>query len=344
MAEEVRKNTWKKVLTVLTFAMLIALVYFSRKEIGDTISNLGRVNLLLLLSIVFWQIIKNHAFAMLYKDCFDIIKIKVSYASMSKSALELNFVNNVFPSGGVSGFSYFALRMKKLGVSPGKATLVHVLRWVTVFASFQILLFFGVFVLAAAGKASNLTILFASSLTTLLLVSTLAAIYIIGSRSRINSFFTGLTNFLNRVIHWVRPNHPETINVAKAQDMFFDLHDNYLVIRRNYSKLKGPLFYASLANVAELATIYSIYLAFDAPVNVGAVIIAYVVANFAGLISVLPGGVGVYEGLMTAVMASAGVPPSVSIPAIIMYRVLTSIIQLPIGYYFYQQAINSSKK
>ena len=78
--------------------------------------------------------------------------------------------------------------------------------------------------------------------------------------------------------------------------------------------------------------------------NIGAIIIAYVVANFAGLISVLPGGVGVYEGLMTAVMASAGIPPSTSIPATIMYRVLTSAIQLPPGYYFYQKAVGKMGK
>lgn len=344
MAEEVKKNTWKKVLTGLTLAFLVLIVYFSRSEIGETVGNLGRVNVLILLLILFWQLVKNHAFAMLYKGCFEILNADVSYRSMSKAALELNFVNNVFPSGGVSGFSYFALRMKQDGVSTGKSTLVHVLRWVTVFASFQFLLFLGVFILAAAGKASNLTILFASTLTTLLLVITILAVYIIGSRRRINSFFTWITQVLNRLIHFVRPKHPETINIASAQSVFFDLHDNYLVIRKNYKKLKAPLFYAQMANVAELATIYCIYLAFDSYVNIGAIIIAYVVANFAGLISVLPGGVGVYEGLMTAVLATAGVAPSVSIPATIMYRVLTSAIQLPPGYYYYHKAINRSDK
>jgi uncharacterized protein (TIRG00374 family) len=83
-----------------------------------------------------------------------------------------------------------------------------------------------------------------------------------------------------------------------------------------------------------------VFLAFGETVNPGAVIIAYAVANFAGLVSVLPGGVGIYEALMTAVLATAGVPPAVSIPVIIMYRILTMIIQLPIGYYFYHKFVN----
>jgi hypothetical protein len=45
---------------------------------------------------------------------------------------------------------------------------------------------------------------------------------------------------------------------------------------------------------------------------------------------------------MVAVLATAGVPPGISIPATVMYRVLTSALQLPPGYYFYQKAIDDT--
>ena len=88
---------------------------------------------------------------------------------------------------------------------------------------------------------------------------------------------------------------------------------------------------------------YVVYIAFGHWVNPGAVILAYAIANFAGFISVLPGGVGVYEALMTGVMAIAGVPAAVSIPVVVMYRVLNTAIQLPPGYYFYQKALHEDK-
>ena len=75
--------------------------------------------------------------------------------------------------------------------------------------------------------------------------------------------------------------------------------------------------------------------------NFGAVILAYSVANFAGLVSVLPGGVGVYEALMTAVLVAAGVPAALSIPVTVMYRVLSMGIQLPAGFYFYHKALRA---
>jgi uncharacterized protein (TIRG00374 family) len=80
-----------------------------------------------------------------------------------------------------------------------------------------------------------------------------------------------------------------------------------------------------------------VYVAFGHWVNLGAVILAYAVANFAGLISVLPGGVGVYEGLMTLVLAAGGVPPAISLPATVMYRVLNTLLQVPPGYYLYHK-------
>jgi hypothetical protein len=45
---------------------------------------------------------------------------------------------------------------------------------------------------------------------------------------------------------------------------------------------------------------------------------------------------------MATVLASAGIPVSVSIPVIIMYRVLTIVLQLPLGYYLYNRAVQDN--
>lgn len=105
--------------------------------------------------------------------------------------------------------------------------------------------------------------------------------------------------------------------------------------------MKRPLLYALLANLTEVAAVYVVYIAFGKFVNPGAVILGYAVANFAGLVSVLPGGVGVYEGLMTAVQSAGGIPAALSLPVTIMYRVVNMSAQLPIGYCFYQKALRT---
>lgn len=348
MSEEEEKNRtskrWRLILTWVTLIALVLLVYLLRDEILQTLEDIQRVNGWLLGLIIFWQVLNYHSYTVLYRDLFRILGKKIPYKPMYKIMLELNFVNHVFPSAGVSGFSYFSVRMKTLGISAGKSTLVQMMRFITVFISFQLLLVLGLLALAINGKANDVTILVASSIATLIIVGTLLMAYIVGSRSRIDSFLTLATKFLNRLIQFVRPKHPETINIEASRKFFLELHENYVILTKDYSKLRGPLLWALVANITEVATIYMVYLAFDSPVNIGAVILAYAVANFAGLISVLPGGIGVYEALMTAVLVTAGVPAALSIPVTIMYRVLTLAIQLPPGYYFYHQALNKKAK
>jgi len=329
MSQQKSNKKWQVILNGMTFVGLGALIVFSYDQIGETLHNLSDVMWWILLFMIVWQLLNYHSYTGLYRNLYSILGNKIAYWPMYKAAVELNFVNHVFPSAGVAGFSYFAFRMKQEGAPASKSTLIQMMRFALVFISFQILLFCGVVALAMEGKANNFTILVAGSIGTALAIGTLLAMYVAGSKTRINSFTVGLTRLLNKLISYVRPKHPETISVEWVRNLFLG----------NIGGLKKPFLYSFCANFTEVATIYMVFLAFGQPVNIGAVILAYAVANFAGLISILPGGIGVYEALMAGVLAVAGVPPSIGVPATVMYRILSMAIQLPPGYYFYQKSI-----
>lgn len=338
------KHHWKLILNWVTLAALVVLIYASRHQLGATIGNLGRVNGWALLLIFPVEFLNYHAQTRLYQRLFRLVGNKLSYKFLFRTSLELNFVNHVFPSGGVTGISYFSLRLRQGDeISAGKATLIHIMKLALTFLSFELLIIIGLLSLAIMGRVSNLTILVAASVSTLLLVGTFGFAYIVGSKRRINGFFTAVTQGLNRLIQVVRPKYPETISINKARGVFNDFHDNYQQLKANLSDLKAPFWYAFLANLTEVMALYVFYIAFGHLVNIGAVILAYAVANFAGLISVLPGGIGIYEALMTAVLATAGVPAGVSLPITIMYRVVNTLIQIPPGYYLYQRAISQGE-
>jgi uncharacterized protein (TIRG00374 family) len=297
---------------------------------------------LLLLIPVEW--LNYHAQARLYQGLFNMVGNKLSYRFLFETSLELNFVNNVFPSGGVSGISYFGMRMRSdtEKITGGRATLVHVIKLALLFLSFELLLIIGLLFVSIGGRANNFVILVAGSLSTLLLVGTVAFVMIIGHERRIRATFTFVTLTLNRLIHLVRPSKPETINLERTRMAVDELHHNYKMIERRYRELKAPFWWAFVANVAEVAAVYVVYVAFGHWVNPGSVIIAYSVANFAGLVSVLPGGVGIYEALMTGVLVATGVPAALSLPVTVMYRILNMLIQLPPGYVYYHRTLHRS--
>lgn len=338
------RQHWKLILNIVTIVALVLLAYAIRHDLADTMENIKQVNAWALLLLLPLQALNYHGQTKLYGNLFTIVGNKLDYKFLYKTALELNFVNHVFPSGGAAGISYFGLRLKNGEITAAKATLIQVMKLALTFLAFEVLLVVGMLSLAAMGRVNNLTILVGAVLSTLLLVGTLTFAYIVGSKARISHFFTGVTKFLNRLIQLVRPKHPETINISRARHVFNDFHDNYQLLRQSLPQLKAPFGWAVLMNATEILSIYVVFLAFGEFINIGAVILAYGVANFAGLISVFPGGVGIYEFLMTAVLATAGVPASVSIPVIIMYRVLSTLIQVPPGYYLYQKNLSASQK
>jgi uncharacterized protein (TIRG00374 family) len=330
------REHWKLLLNFLTIIALGVLVIAIRGQLADTVENLFRVHAWALLLIIPIEFLNYDAQARLYKSLFGIVGNKLGYWRMYVASLELNFINNVFPSGGLTGISYFGVRMRGQGITGAKAAVVQL------FLSFEVLIVFGLFCLAIEGHMNDLILLIAGMLTTVLVLGTAGFAFIIGSERRISGFFSWATRALNKIVAPFRKGE-DTINAERAKAVFGDLHQNYMDMRSDKRRLRMPFFWAFMANFWEVAAVYVVYVAFGHLVNVGAVILAYAVANFAGLVSVLPGGVGIYEGLMTLVLTATGVPSRLSLPVTVMYRVVNTVVQLPPGYYFYHKTLHAVK-
>ncbi|HZM63791.1 MAG TPA: lysylphosphatidylglycerol synthase transmembrane domain-containing protein [Candidatus Saccharimonadales bacterium] len=337
------RRNWRTIVTVATIVALVALLIAIREQVIETFNNLGKVHTWLLLLIIPLTLVNYHAQTKMYQGLFRLLGNKLSYGFLFRAALELNFINTVFPSGGVSGISYFGIRLRNQEITGTRASFVHIMKLLLIFVSFEVLLIVGLLIMAIGGKANDVVILVAGSISTLLVVGTFGFWAILRSERRIHATFSFITNALNRLIHIFRRNHPETLSTARAENIVRDLHINYMVIENNYRRLQGPFLWALVLNMSAILSIYVVYIAFDAWVNLGAIILAYSVANFAGLVSVLPGGVGIYEALMTGVLAAAGVPPALSLPVTVMFRVLSTVIQVPPGYILYHQTVNRNK-
>ncbi len=333
------KRNIRTILNIVTFGLLGLVLYAARDQFEAAYENLFNVNLWWVLAVVPLQALNFHIYARMYQHFFKILGNTVPYKFMYRTVLELNFVNHVLPSGGASGFSYFSIAMRKRKVAASKSTLVQTMRFAAIFLSFLLLQFIALLFLGIDGKASNFLVLVAASVTTLLVVGTGLIAFVIGTKSRINSFFTFLTRTLNKIIQIVRPKHPETINIQSAKNLFNEFHDNYMKLRSDMKRLRPSFWHGFFVNLTELLSVYVIFLAFGTVPNFGVVIIAYSVANFAGLLSPLPGGAGAYEFLMVSVLTAGGIPVNIGLPVVVMFRVVALIIQIPIGAYWYHQTL-----
>ena len=106
------KARWKVILNVATFLGLLVLIFAIRHQIAESFRTIGHIRWWWLLLLPVWQLLNYDAYARQNRDLFRILGKELGYKFLYKVNLELNFVNHVFPSGGVSGFSYFSLRLK----------------------------------------------------------------------------------------------------------------------------------------------------------------------------------------------------------------------------------------
>lgn len=326
-------------LNLITVAALLVLLVIVRKQIADAFKKIPDLNLVALAMIIPIQLLSYYAAAKRYQVTLRALGEEVPVPFLYKVGLEMNLVNQVFPSGGVSGFSYLSLRLKSRGVPTAKSTLTQVIFYSLTFGGFIVYLTVAMLLLAVVGQASRLTVLISATLISLVVFGAIVAVYIISDEKRITSFTAFLPKIANRIIGQFRKSKVDTIDIGRIEHLFAALHKDYVLIAQNLRKLTTPLKWSLLFLWCEMATIYSVYVAFGHWVNPGALIIAYAVANIAGLISILPGGVGVYESLMTGVMASAGVDGGLAFSVTVVYRILNMMLFLPIGYWFYSRAL-----
>lgn len=331
---------WKLWLNAVTFIALGIIILLAWHDIVRALSRITELNIWIILLMIPAQFLVYITLAKFFHFFFKAAGVNLSAKQLFAPMLELNFVNHILPSGGVSGFSYLTLRLKQFDVSTAKSTLAQIARFAFTFVCFIALMLVALLLLALEGRTSSLVVLTVSALTFTILFGTGVLLFVIGSETRIAAFTGSLTRMLNRVIHVFRRRHPETISLKNVETTFLELHEDYKLLRGHMGRLRQVLLWGMLVNIAELLLLYLVFVAHGVWVNPGAVIIAFVIANIAGLIAVLPGGVGVYEPLMAGVLISGGVPGTLAVSATLVYRVVALLISLLSGYLLYNRAIH----
>ena len=279
--------------------------------------------------------------------------------------LELNFVNSVFPSGGVSSFSYLGLRLRPLGIKASATMVVQSLRIVLSLISYLPILALGVLALTIDEKIGNWLLLIAVGSFFSIVFICLAGWYLISDAQRIKHlirFLPQIAKWLSRRFFWLRPTKVQQ-TIDKIDRAFLEIRNDYIKIKKNPRQIWSGTRFMFLYNLVDVLTLYMIcwvfYSAFGQPViNFGVVVLAYMFANLAGMIFIFPGGIGAYEFvlILVAKFSQASSPnnnealvlvaPSHEpmIVAALTFRLLKLLISVPVGLFYYQAAIKKKLK
>lgn len=317
-------------------------MYFSRHELQHAWHLLGRLDLSVLILVIPAAAISYLATG---EMTFSYLRQKklISHVkpwTLMRISLELNFVNHVLPSGGLSGISYMNWRLGRFGVSAGKATMAQAVRYVAGFAAMATLLALAVLLVTIDGNVNRWIILMSSILVFVMLAATLGGIYLVRSPRRIQRFSSWITALVNTVVRSLTfGRQAQLLDRRQVQAYFDEMHNDYLEVDRDRRLLVPSYLWGLLFTAMEIAVFCIVFWSLGTPVNPAPVLIAYGIASLAGFIVVTPGGAGAYEALMILVLAIAGVGKGDAIAGIMLSRIILLVTTIGLGYVFYQLSI-----
>lgn len=340
--QKVSLKTW---LSLVTLVLVVVILYAARHELVRAWHLLGQVNIWVLLLLVPTQIISYYAAgAMVFSYLKEKFGLEVNSIESAKIALELNFVNHILPSAGVSGASYMTWRLGKLGVSAGRATLAQVVRFAATFAAFLVLLLVAVVVITLDRGLERIPILVASGLASVIVIGTLLTIYVIQSRVRLHKAAEFITRYANTLGRRLLRRSEPLVSQKDINTFFEDLHNDYLELSHDPTVLKKPFLWGLVFVMSEVSLFWITFWALGTPINPAPLLIAYGLAGFAGSFFFTPGGVGGYEALMVGFLAASGIDKGAVIAATLLSRAILMLLTIISGYYFYQHALNKYGK
>jgi uncharacterized protein (TIRG00374 family) len=329
-------------LSVITLVLIAIIVFFSRHELLQAWKLLEQVNIWILLLLIPGQLLVYYAAG---EMIFSYLRSKKSIDSvkpleLARMSLEMNFVNHVLPSGGVSGISYMTWRLGKHGVAPSRATMAQVVRYVMGSVSFLALLSVAVLAVTIDGNINRVIILVSSALVTGTLAAGVAGIYLVSDERRMRRFSQWLAKTINRAVRKLTFGRTKNVVSYRNIDKYFnEMHYDYIALRQDKAVLLRPFLWGLVFNAADVALFLITFWALGLPVNPAPVLIAYGVATTAGFFVITPGGAGAYEAIMVAFLAIAGLSQGSAIAGIVLTRVIILLGTIGLGYVFYQLSL-----
>lgn len=333
-------------LSIVTVVFVVLVLFLAREDIVQAWRLLQTVDLRIFALIIPLQFLSYYAHGAMI---FSYLRARgdlqgVSWLEQPKMALELNFVNHIFPTAGVSGASYMTWRLSRLGENTARATLAQVVKFAMTFLSFAALLIVAVIAITIDEGITRYILLISSTLVSVIVGGTVFAFYLLGDKRRLERFSDWIDRFLNQRVRKLLRREKPLVSSRDLTVFFNDMHEDFLTLKRSPRTLIKPFIWGTVFNIAEVMMFFVTFLSLGHFVNPASILIAAGIASIVSFFVVTPGGVGGYEAIMILFLTSAGIAASVTVAGVVLARTTLVILTIFSGYIFYYLAMKKYGK
>lgn len=246
---------------------------------------------------------------------------------LSKAAIISLCFNQTVPSAGISGNLFYFQFLKRFDISRGKIFSLIIAELLIYYFSMEVFIIFLLllFYLDAWSSVPLKTTL----LSGLAIYPLLGGLIMLANKKGI--FKSSYKKVMQ--IKWLK-----RILLTDQQEVHVGGHPGIGVMIKNYpfNVLKAVAFKV-LITIADISTIYAIFLGIGYPTSPLYILAAIVGTNIISLLPFSPGALILYESSMTYLFVSQGIPLSPAIIATLVYRLLSFWLPIPIGTLLYRQ-------
>ena len=341
-AQRRHHSGFRRWVNIITFALIILVLWAAREELIEAFHLLGGVNIWVLLLIIPVQFASYYASAEIF--CTYLrgrgqLK-KTTPLHVTAVALEYNFVNHVFPSAGVSGASYMVWRLGKMGVAAGQAAMSQLINYFSLGATFMIMMVISLIWATFEDRAANWLVVATTIAVVALIFVVVFGAYLIGSRERLMSFARWLTRRTNWLVNKVTfGRKKKVLKTGEVEGFFSDFYDDWMAIRADKALLKGPIIWGFISNILDVLLIAVAFWALGYSVNLPILLISFGASAVGSFLFVTPGGVGAYEAVMIGVLVAGGMAADVASAGVILARAILVVGTIVCGVFAYHAAM-----
>jgi uncharacterized protein (TIRG00374 family) len=265
-----------------------------------------------------------------------LLGIQMSLRDLTSVGFVTTVLNHVFTSGGAAGYSVRFMLMHRHGVSMKDVFASSILHYYLTSLVMITMLPVGIIYLIIHSSINQTTSIILAIITLLALMLAVFATSLIVRDSVREKVLASLTTAVRRILHRDIEETLGRFDAAMTQGVgeIRDQPRNLIIII--------ALVVADWA--ASATTLWFCFKAMNTTISPGELISGFAIGIMAGVISLIPGGLGVQEGSMAGIFALFGVPFQHAVLASILFRVVYFFTPYAMSLAFYWRLLRTRKE
>ncbi|MBI2933968.1 MAG: flippase-like domain-containing protein [Chloroflexi bacterium] len=321
----------KHILTILILGLAVWLIIPKLVGTEEVFRVLSRATPLLLVVAFLLQVLSWSSDAFINRILLVTLGQKLRFLDLLRiSSLEV-FASHCLPVAGI-GFSvsniYF---FKKRGLPGQYAFLLVLIRNVFVNIAFSIL-----FLLSLAAVPTHPSLAVTGTISAIVvslvgLMSIASSIYFYMNKRimvKVVQYFAARVNKL-----CARVLHRSVCDAGKLANGLDEVYAGLELTKQKKGYLPIAFLSAIMYHLAGVGCLYLVFLSLGYQPPWGALLVGYFLPMFSAMIT--PGGLGLFEGLMSAIYLLYQFPRSETLMAVLIYRFLSFWLPIPLGFLSY---------